>query len=111
MDYNNSGIFYDSVNNIEKYKHKGLTGLSNLGNSCYMNACLQTLMSLKEFSNLKNSADDCFRNSKSPSEDLLLQLSKLATGLHSDRYLKEADVIRSTMEKPYNMEEGEFRKN
>ena len=109
LNHNWGAILEDGVALVDCYA-PGRVGLKNLGNSCYMNACLQTLMSLKEFSNLKNSADDCFRNSKSPSEDLLLQLSKLATGLHSDRYLKEADVIRSTMEKPYNMEEGEFRK-
>ena len=29
--------------NYEKYKDKGLTGLANLGNSCYINSCMQLL--------------------------------------------------------------------
>merc|ERR1711988_1052356 len=111
LNFNYGAILEDGVQLVNCYA-PGRIGLKNLGNSCYMNSCLQTLMSLEEFKKLKDIATETFRNcgNKLPSDDMTLQLCKLASGLHSDRYLKEAEVVRSTMEKPYNMEEDEFRK-
>jgi ubiquitin carboxyl-terminal hydrolase 8 len=42
----NSEINYKylaSNNLISKYNDKGLTGLCNLGNTCYINSCMQIL--------------------------------------------------------------------
>ena len=35
----------------EKYKNKGLTGLANVGNTCYINSCMQLLSHTYELNN------------------------------------------------------------
>ena len=44
---------------FEKYKDRGLTGLANLGNTCYINSCLQVLSHAYEFQlKLENIQED-----------------------------------------------------
>ena len=42
---------------LEKYKNKGLTGLANLGNTCYLNSCIQILSHSYEFNQLLEDID------------------------------------------------------
>ena len=49
--------------NLDKYKDKGLTGLANIGNSCYINSCMQLLSHTYELNEIlihldKNNIND-----------------------------------------------------
>ena len=41
----------------EKYKDKGLTGLANVGNSCYINSCMQLLSHTYELNDFLHNLD------------------------------------------------------
>jgi ubiquitin carboxyl-terminal hydrolase 5/13 len=64
----------------------GLTGLKNLGNSCYLSSVLQCLFDLPEFSARYYRPNDQSASTTAPAEDLETQLRKVADGLLSGRY-------------------------
>lgn len=73
-----------------------LTGLKNLGNSCYLNSTLQALFAIPEFKNRYYLPDQGAPDTPLPAEDLETQLRKIADGLISGRYSnQDTDVIVS----------------
>jgi len=72
---------------------KGLTGLSNLGNSCYLASTVQTLFALPQFQNRYLPSAELHAMLcpvKDPAQCLDCQMHKMADGLLSGRYAKPA---------------------
>lgn len=71
----------------------GLTGLKNLGNSCYLASVVQCLFDLESFRTRYFRPGDDLPIVPDPAEDLETQLRKIADGLLSGRYSKpDSDV-------------------
>jgi ubiquitin carboxyl-terminal hydrolase 5/13 len=72
---------------------KGLTGLRNLGNSCYLASSVQCMFALPVFQQRYYLPNDQLPVVEDPAQDLETQLRKLADGLLSGRYSHpDADV-------------------
>nr|XP_023023125.1 ubiquitin carboxyl-terminal hydrolase 5 isoform X1 [Leptinotarsa decemlineata] len=66
----------------------GFTGMSNLGNSCYLNSVVQMLFRIPDFVHkYYDGADEIFdRVNGDPAEDFGVQMAKLGYGLLSGKY-------------------------
>ena len=83
---------------------KGLTGLKNLGNSCYLASVVQSLFAMKEFQGRYYRPHEEVQWTERPAEDLETQLRKMANGLLSGTYsVPDSSVHTSldTAEKPH----------
>lgn len=79
----------------------GLTGLANLGNSCYMASVLQTLFALSAFQTRYFNAADSKQHEEDcavplPAQCVECQMRKVADGLLSGRYSHPAHGALST---------------
>lgn len=71
---------------FKKIFGKELTGLKNLGNSCYLASSIQCLFSLPQFQERYNLSGQDLPTVDDPAQDLETQLRKVADGLLSGRY-------------------------
>lgn len=71
----------------------GLIGLKNLGNSCYVNSCLQVLSAMPEFrARYLPHAAAIFSSmpARTAADDVTAQFAKLAVALGTDKYVPSA---------------------
>lgn len=77
----------DDGKDLEPLFGPELTGMKNLGNSCYLSSVVQCLFSLPAFKEAYyDPTGKDFQLVQNPSDDLQVQLRKLADGLLSGRY-------------------------
>jgi len=97
-------VIQEEGKNLEPVSGPGFTGLSNLGNSCYMNSVLQVLFSIDEFQNLYFPPLPVYRFSDGV-RDFNHQMAKLAYGLLSGRY----SVIDQTTKQQRGIQPKSFK--
>ncbi len=81
----------ESGSALEPAFGKGLTGMENLGNTCYMNSVVQILFALPSFQRAYvEAAPAVFQkaNFSDPLNDFRLQMCKLGHSLWSGKYSK-----------------------
>ena len=62
---------------IEKYKDRGLTGLTNVGNTCYLNSCVQILSHTYELNEFLDEETYKTKLNKKPDSVLIIEWDKL----------------------------------
>lgn len=85
-------VIQESGTSLRPMFGRGLTGMKNLGNSCYLNSVMQVLFTVPDFqekyvSNIDKIIDDA---PSDPSQDFKTQVAKLGYGLCSGDYSKPA---------------------
>lgn len=65
------------MNNFNEYKDMGLTGLANVGNTCYLNSCMQIISHTYELNKFLNNKNYKNKVNKNPDTLLLVEWDNL----------------------------------
>lgn len=81
-------LLQESSANLQPVAGPGLTGMSNLGNTCYLNSVMQVIFTIPDFvRRFVDRAQEIFAASPAdPVNDFNVQMAKLGTGLYSGKY-------------------------
>ncbi|XP_035991041.1 ubiquitin carboxyl-terminal hydrolase 5 isoform X1 [Fundulus heteroclitus] len=85
-------VIQESGTTLKPLFGPGLTGMKNLGNSCYLNSVMQVLFTVPDFESTYVSNIDKIINEapSDPTQDFKTQVAKLGYGLLSGEYSKPA---------------------
>uniref|UniRef100_A0A8C7HSG9 Ubiquitin carboxyl-terminal hydrolase n=1 Tax=Oncorhynchus kisutch TaxID=8019 RepID=A0A8C7HSG9_ONCKI len=88
-------VIQESGATLRPLSGPGLTGMKNLGNSCYLNSVMQVLFTVPDFqSKYVSNIDKIFNEAPSdPTQDFKTQVAKLGYGLLSGEYSKPGDQV------------------
>lgn len=81
-------LMQESSANLQPVAGPGLTGMSNLGNTCYLNSVMQVIFTIPDFIRCYvDRSNEIFATSPAdPINDFNVQMAKLGAGLWSGKY-------------------------
>ena len=85
--------------NFEEYKNKGLTGLTNLGNTCFINSCIQILSHTYELNDFLNKQTYKRKLQKKYESTLLLEWDSLRQLMWSENCIVAPGKFINTIHK------------
>ena len=84
---------------FKKYENKGLTGLANLGNTCFVNTTVQCISHIYELNDFLEKGTFENRINKKPDSLLLLEWNKLRKMMWSENCTIQPGAFISTIQK------------